>query len=296
VPLIRSRFGLDGAQDAGGEELVYDSRVATAVADFQRGAGLPASGTLTARTIAALSGGDPAQLEAEIVSNMERWRWLPRDLGADRIEVNIPDYALKVTRGGEIVHRARVVVGKPQTQTPVFSDAMRFLVVNPSWHVPQSIVRKEMLPKLASDPTYLSRQGYEVIQQKGQTFVRQPPGERNALGRVKFMFPNEHSVYLHDTPSRHLFAHAKRAYSHGCVRVDQPFAFAETVLGREEGWSEDRLKKMIGDKERTVRLSTPLPIHIQYFTVSVEESGQLRVRDDIYGHSRKLRAALGFEA
>ena len=241
VPLIRSRFGIDNAQVANtSDDLVYDSRVATAVADFQREAGLPASGALTARTIAALSGGEPSQLEGEIVANMERWRWLPRDMGEDRIEVNVPDYALKVTKAGTVVHRTRVVVGKPQNATPIFSDTMRYLIVNPYWNVPVSIIKKEMMPKLAADPSYLTRQGYEVTQYRGQVVVRQPPGERNALGRIKFMFPNEHSVYLHDTPSRHLFANAERAYSHGCVRVENPsrwpkLCWAATMAGPRTG-------------------------------------------------------------
>ncbi len=296
VPLIRSRLGIDTAQALNvSEDLVYDNRVATAVKDFQREQGLPVSGTLTARTIAALSGGEPTQLEGEIVANMERWRWLPRDMGPDRIEVNIPDYALKLSRGGEVVHRTRVVVGKAQTPTPVFSDTMRFLIVNPYWNVPPSIIKNEMMPKLAADPGYLARQGYEVIQKKGQIFVRQPPGDRNALGHIKFMFPNEHSVYLHDTPSRHLFANAKRAYSHGCVRVENPFALAEVILGRQNGWSQERLKKMVGGGEKTVNLPQTLPVHIQYFTALVDEAGKLQLREDIYGYSRKMRAALGFE-
>ena len=296
VPLIRARFGISSAEPAASsDELLYDSRVASAVADFQRSSGLPASGALTARTIAALSGGDPNRLESEILVNMERWRWMPRDLGEDRIEVNIPDYALKVVHDGEVVHRARVVVGKPTTPTPVFSNAMQFIIVNPYWNVPPSIIKKEMMPKLAADPDYLKKLGYEVIQKKGQMIVRQPPGERNALGNIKFMFPNEHAVYLHDTPSRGLFANAKRAYSHGCVRVDQPFALAEIVLGRDNGWSQERVRKMVGGGEKTVKLPKNLPIHIEYFTAYVDDAGKMQLRDDIYGYSRKMRAALGLE-
>ncbi|MDB5642046.1 MAG: ErfK/YbiS/YcfS/YnhG family protein [Hyphomicrobiales bacterium] len=289
VPLIRARFGLD--QAVASDDLVYDTRVAEAVAGFQKANGIPASGTLTARTIAALSGGHPARLEDEIIANMERWRWMPRDMGHDRIEVNIPDYKVRVYRGDTIVHEARVVVGKPQTPTPVFSNSMQFLIVNPYWNVPPSIIKNEMLPKLKEDPTYLTRLGYEVIQRKGQMIVRQPPGERNALGWIKFMFPNEHSVYLHDTPSRSLFANARRAYSHGCVRVDQPFALAEIVLG--QGWTEERVKKLKGGAERMVKMPKPLPIHIGYFSAFVDETGKLQLREDIYGYSGKVKAALG---
>ena len=293
VPLIRSRFGLDVGETTAPEQTVYDTRVAAAVADFQRANGLPASGQLTARTISVLSGGEPSRLENEILANMERWRWLPRDLGVDRIEVNIPDYMLKLTRNGEIAHMTRVVVGKTDTPTPVFSNRMQYVIVNPYWNVPQSIIKKEMAPRLAQDPSYLARRGYEVTSHRGQMVVRQPPGAGNALGRIKFMFPNEHAVYLHDTPSRHLFGTERRAYSHGCVRVDKPFSLAEAVLGRQNGWSEERVKKMIGGGERTIHLGQPLPIHIQYFTAYVDETGRLQLRDDIYGYSARVRAALG---
>jgi len=289
VPLIRARFGLDRV--IASDDLLYDTRVAEAVAGFQKANGLSASGTLTPRTVAALSGGQPARLEDEIIANMEHWRWMPRDMGQDRIEVNIPDYKVRVYRGNTIVHEARVIVGKPQTPTPVFSNSMQFLIVNPYWNVPPSIIKNEMMPKLKDDPTYLQRQGYEVIQRKGQISVRQPPGERNALGWIKFMFPNEHAVYLHDTPSRSLFSNAKRAFSHGCVRVDQPFALAEIVLG--EGWTEERVKKLKGGGERMVKMPKPLPIHIGYFSAFVDESGKLQLREDIYGYSGKVKAALG---
>ena len=290
VPLIRARFVLGEAQDEA-QNLLYDTRVAAAVADFQRAVGLPASGVLTRRTIGILSGGEPADLEDDILANMERWRWMPRDMGGDRIEVNIPDYEVTVRVNDAIVHRARVVVGKADTPTPVFSNTMQFLIVNPYWNVPDSIIKKEMLPKLANDPNYLHRLGYEVVYKRGRMIVRQPPGERNALGRIKFMFPNDHAVYLHDTPSRALFASARRAFSHGCVRVDDPFRLAEVVLG--QGWSEARVKHLIGGAERTVFLARPLPIHIEYFTAFVDDGGRLQVREDVYGYSRRVKLALG---
>ncbi len=293
VPLIRSRLSVEEQIDAPEQDLVYDTKVASAVADFQRANGLPPSGQLTARTIALLSGGGKRQLEAEIIANMERWRWMPRDMGDSRIEVNIPDYEVVVIENGAVAQRNRVVVGKQDTPTPVFSNTMQFLIVNPSWNVPQSIIRKELLPKGGGHLGYLHRLGYETSYHDGQLMVRQPPGERNALGRIKFMFPNDYAVYLHDTPMRALFEQDKRAFSHGCVRVDDPFRFAETVLG--PGWSEERIKKLIGGKERYVNLARPLPIHIEYFTAEVDDFGRLLLRDDIYGYSRKVRAALGLE-
>ncbi|MGA9728255.1 MAG: L,D-transpeptidase family protein, partial [Methylocella sp.] len=301
VPLIRARFGLDdgefeapqGPAEDSAQDLVYDTRIAAAVAGFQKANGLPASGHLTARTVRALSGGQTSHLEAEILANMECWRWMPRDMGETHIEVNIPDYEAVVIEHGEVIERNRVVVGKEETPTPVFSDTMKFLIVNPAWNVPQSIIRKEMLPRLAADPDYLHRLGYEVFSRAGHLVVRQPPGERNALGRIKFVFPNDYSVYMHDTPMRKLFASAKRAFSHGCVRVDDPFRFAETVLGN--GWSEQRVKKLIGGKERYVYLPKPLPVYLEYFTAFVDDSGELQLRDDVYGYSHRVKAALGLQ-
>ncbi len=302
VPLVRARLGLDrgefeASQDPVGDsaqDLVYDTEIAAAVEDFQKANGLPASGNLTARTVAALSGG-ASNLETEILANMERWRWMPRDMGETHIEVNIPDYEAVVIEKGAVIERNRVVVGKEETPTPVFSETMKFLIVNPSWNVPQSIIRKEMLPRLASDPDYLHRLGYEVFSRGGHLVVRQPPGEKNALGRIKFVFPNDYSVYMHDTPLRRLFASAKRAFSHGCVRVDDPFRFAETVLGRANGWSESRVKKLIGGKERYVYLPKPLPVYLEYFTAFVDEWGALQLRDDVYGYSHRVKAALGLQ-
>jgi murein L,D-transpeptidase YcbB/YkuD len=234
-----------------------------------------------------------ARLEAEIIANMERWRWLPREMGETRIEVNIPDFELAVVRGGVVTHRARVIVGKEKTPTPVFSNEMRYIIVNPYWNVPPSILDKEMLPKYGGNLEAIAASGYEVIYRKGRPIVRQKPGEGNALGRIKFMFPNDFSVYLHDTPSRGLFASAHRAFSHGCVRVDQPFRLAEAVLGPGSGWPEARVRKLVGGSERYINLTRPLPIHIEYFTAFVDDQGRLQLRADLYGYSARVRAALG---
>ncbi len=287
IPTLRARLGLPAAE---GKALRFDSEIQAAVANFQRTAGLPPSGMLTARTVAALNGW--SSQESEIIANMELWRWLPRDLGRDHIEVNIPDFSLAVLHGTAIVHQARVIVGKPENPTPLFSKKMEFLIVNPYWNVPYSIIKKEMLPKLASDPNYFERHGYEVVERGNTLIVRQPPGEENALGRIKFMFPNAYSVYLHDTPSRSLFDNDQRALSHGCIRVDQPFKLAEVVLGRDSGWSEERVRRLVGRGERAINLPRPIPIHLMYFTAFVDEYGHLQLRDDLYGYSRRVWAAL----
>jgi murein L,D-transpeptidase YcbB/YkuD len=293
VSLVRARFGLDANAP---DSLVYDTKVASAVADFQRARGLPPSGALTASTITALAAGDPERQQAAILANMEMWRWQPRDMGEERIEVNVPEYTLRMMQGDAIVHQARVIVGKPDTPTPIFSNAVKYLLVNPPWNVPESIVRKEMLPKLDKDPDYLARMGFEVIHKDGIMYVRQPPGERNALGRILFMFPNEHSVYLHDTPGRGLFASRRRALSHGCVRVEDPLQLASLAMGPQSGWTEERIRALIGGGERTIMLPHPIPIHLQYFTMLVDGTGALKASDDIYGYQREVEAALGLAA
>lgn len=295
VAIIRARFGLDAiAEGQASSALVYDAQVAAAVADFQRANGLSPSGLLTASTVEALSGSASFRQEAAILANMEMWRWEPRDMGEERVEVNVPDFTLKVTRGDEVIHRARVIVGKPDTPTAIFSNQIKYLLVNPAWNVPMSIIKKEMLPKLVADPDYLTRAGFEVTQKGDTLIVRQPPGERNALGHLLFMFPNEHSIYLHDTPARGLFAAPRRAFSHGCVRVDDPMRLGELAMGgAERGWTQARLRSLVGNTERTIFLPHPLAIHIEYFTAFVDDSGALQIREDIYGHTRRVEMALG---
>ena len=221
---------------------------------------------------------------AAILANMEMWRWEPRDMGGRRIEVNIPDFSVGVFEGDTLIHSARVVVGKPRTPTPVFSNVMRYVLINPAWRVPDSIVKKEILPRL----DHFERLGYEVKTIGGRVSVRQPPGEDNALGRLAFMFPNDHSVYMHDTPARELFSEDMRALSHGCIRVEDPLRLAELVLG----WPEGRVYAAIGGPERTVFLPQPLPIHIEYFTDFVDEDEILQERPDVYGLTQKVTGTL----
>jgi len=289
VPLIRAHFNLKGDAD---NRNVYDKRLASAVAAFQKEMGLPTNGILTAQTVAALSGPSLAQREAALIANMERWRWLPKDLGERHIIVNVPEFRLQLMDGGKIAHETRVIVGKEQSQTPIFSEDMKYLVVNPSWTIPPSIMKKEILPALANDPDYAAKKGYKIIRKGGRVIVQQPPGERNALGYVKFMFPNNHAVYLHDTPNRNLFSAAKRAFSHGCVRVEKPFELAEIIMGENSKWTEARLRSLIGKGERTVFLPKPLPVHLAYFTLKVDEKGSLKSYPDLYGLDQKVQTAL----
>lgn len=285
VPLVRARLGL-GPSD----EPVFDRSTSIALLDFQKRAGLPANGVLGERTIAALGMPATANAEQDIVAQMERWRWLPADLGATHVMVNVPEFQLRVMRDGAAIHQTRVIVGKTETPTPIFSHRMDHVIINPSWYVPPSILKKEFLPGLAADPDYAAKRGYVVTRRGNAISVRQPPGERNALGWIKFMFPNEHAVYLHDTPNRRLFANDRRAFSHGCVRVNEPFMLADQVLGPE--WTTERLKRLIGSGERMIKLQTPLPVHLVYNTHVVQPDGSLRTFEDLYGFHRLVKQAL----
>ena len=293
VPLIRARLGLSSLKD-GVSPRVYDVRVASAVAAFQRVHGLPVNGALTQATANALGGENLRERrESLILANMEMWRWEPREMGELRVEVNVPDFSLRLMSGDTVLQRTRVIVGKPDTPTPIFSNAIKYMLFNPAWHVPESIVKKEMEPKYAADPSYFARHGYKVTNVGHRLEVVQPPGEENALGRMLFLFPNEHAVYLHDTPLRSLFSASYRAFSHGCVRVEDPARLAETLMGgARRGWTDAKVRSLLGDKERTLSLPTPVPVHLQYFTEFVDENGALHDREDLYGLTGKVALAL----
>jgi murein L,D-transpeptidase YcbB/YkuD len=223
-----------------------------------------------------------------IIANMERWRWLPRDLGEVHVTVNIPDFTLGVYKDGATVWHTKIVVGKPgNLATPLLSETMKYLTINPTWNVPPSIIRNEYLPALERDPDALERIGLRVSNNPdGSLRVYQPPGERNALGRIRFNFPNQFLVYQHDTPDKKLFARDSRAFSHGCMRVQNPEKYAEVLLSLsqpEENFSIARIRSMYGDHERTINLKQPIPVHVTYQTAFVDETGQLNVRPDIYG-------------
>src|SRR6185503_13428008 len=216
VPVLRARLGLDPVSD----DLFYDKPLADAVAAYQKGKGLSANGQLNNATLDALNGKRHDRDDQIIMANMERWRWVPRDLGKAHVILNIPDFTLRVYNNGATVWHTKVVVGKPGTPTPLLSETMKYITVNPTWNVPPSIIYNEYLPALQQDPTVLQRMGLKLTQNRdGSVHISQPPGEKNALGRIRFNFPNKFLVYQHDTPDKHLFAHDKRAYSHGCMRV-----------------------------------------------------------------------------
>ena len=292
---LRERLGLPAKNDD-----VYDRELADEVSAFQKERGLRANGELTAATVDAMNGvrRDHSREVEIVVANMERWRWVSHDLGKAFSMLNIPDYTLKVYRDQQVLWQTRVVVGQPAKPTPLLTETMKYVTINPTWHVPPSIVHNEYLPALARDPGVLARYGLRVSYSGGQVSITQPPGDHNALGRIRFNFPNKFLVYQHDTPDKNLFALSRRAFSHGCQRVQDPVKYAEvmTSLGGAEGYSQDRIRRMIAaGSETDIKFVNPIPVHITYQTAFVDEAGRLEFRDDVYGEDARLIAALKSE-
>jgi murein L,D-transpeptidase YcbB/YkuD len=289
----------------------FDEVLEEGVKAFQRAHGLEPDGEVGARTLEALRVPVEARIQ-QLQVNLERWRWMPEDLGARHVLVNLPAFELVAVEGGQPVLRMRVIIGREDWSTPVFSEQVEHLVLNPSWHVPRRIAAEEVLPLLRTNPRGASRLGLvvsrrdtgEVVDPAGVDWsgggegyrFHQDPGPRNPLGPVKFMFPNRFSVYLHGTPNLELFALAGRALSHGCVRVEQPLALAAFLLAGEEGWDEAALAEAVaGGKTQQVVLREPTPVHLLYWTAFVDEEGRVNFRPDLYHRDGPLRRALGLE-
>jgi murein L,D-transpeptidase YcbB/YkuD len=296
VPALRERLGVS---DEPGNT-TYDKALAEAVKAFQKQKGLAANGNFTAATVDAMNGPRANERAADVIlANLERWRWIPHDLGKAHVIVNIPEFMLRVYNNGSLLWSTRVVVGKPGTATPLLSETMKYITVNPTWNVPPSIVYNEYLPALRQDPTVLARMGLRVSYNRdGGVHISQPPGAGNALGRIRFNFPNKFLVYQHDTPDKHLFANDRRAYSHGCMRVQDPDKYAESLLSialPNERYSADRIRRMYGGGEVDIKFPTPIPVHLTYQTAYVDSAGKLMLRDDLYGRDSRVIAGLKSE-
>jgi len=289
VPQVRAKLGVSDHPDS----TLYDAKVAAAVRKFQESVDLKATGVLDDRTVKALNSPKRDRQIDTVLVNMERWRWLPRQLGASSIGnayviLNVPDFTLKVMQNGAQVWATRVVTGKPgKHATPMLTETMKFITVNPTWNVPPSIIYNEYLPALQQDPTVLQRMGLRLERNRdGTIHISQPPGEANALGRVRFNFPNKFLVYQHDTPDKHLFARDERAFSHGCMRVQNPDVYAATLLNitmPNERYTPERIRSMYGRSEIDLKFPTPIPVNITYQTAFVDDAGKLQMRKDIYG-------------
>jgi murein L,D-transpeptidase YcbB/YkuD len=298
VPQLRARLGItENAADTH-----YDARVAEAVRRFQAGADLAPSGVLDQRTLKALNSPKRDRQIDTVIVNMERWRWLPRQLGAPALGdayviLNVPDFTLKVMRNGAQVWTTKVVTGKPGVHaTPMLTETMKFITVNPTWNVPPSIIYNEYLPALAQDPTVLQRMGLRLEHGRdGSIHISQPPGEANALGRIRFNFPNKFLVYQHDTPDKNLFAKEERAFSHGCMRVQNPDQYAATLLNitqPNDHYTPEKIRSMYGRSEVDIKFPTAIPVNITYQTAFVDDAGKLQLRKDLYGRDATMIALL----
>lgn len=285
----------------------YDGALAAAVKKFQIRHGLEAKGLFGKQTVVAMNI-PPEERRKQIILNMERWRWMPDNLGDEHFMVNIAAYELQWVVANHEVERMAVVVGAVATQTPEFSDEMEFVELNPTWTVPYSIATKEMLPKIKTDPYHYADEFELFANGKladwgsvnwasygGGSFpftFRQKPGAKNALGKVKFMLPNKHNVYLHDTPAKDKFANSTRAFSHGCIRLSRPADLAYKLLGEKNGMSEAQIDEIWARGETTkVVLPQKIPVHVVYATAFASDNG-IEFRSDVYGRDKKLYAAL----
>lgn len=308
VPALRRRLEIEGdlAPAQAADSTLYDAEVEAAVRRFQERTGLDPDGVLGKRTTAELNVPISRRIE-QLRASLERARWVIRDVEEDLLVVDIAGFKLHLFRDGEEIWVSRVQVGKPYTSTPVFMATMTHLVFNPTWTVPPGILNNEILPAVRRDASYLAAHGMSVVRSDGsivdpstidwssrfQYSIRQEPGPKNSLGRVKFMFPNEYFVYLHDTPSRQLFDRAERAFSHGCIRVDDPLRLAELVLAGTAGWDRAAIDRTVESTQTTtVFLKEHLTVMLLYWTAEVTRHGTVLFSPDIYDRDPAVIAGL----
>jgi murein L,D-transpeptidase YcbB/YkuD len=309
---LRARLEATGDLPQVGEEHrdLFEPDLEIAVSRFQTRSGLNADGVVGAVTLAHLNRGARDRID-QLRITLERWRWLPRDLGDRHLRVNIAGFQLEAWEDGERAQVHDVIVGRTYRQTPVFSADMRYLILNPWWETPPSLAVQDKLPLFRRDPEVIQRLGYEIRDRQDQIVdsggidwnlvsassfpyrVRQRPGPENALGRIKFMFPNVHNVYIHDTPAQQLFESGQRDFSSGCIRVAQPLVLADWVLENREEWLPEPLRAAVETGTETrIDLNSPIPVHILYFTVVVDEDVGFRFLNDIYERDAAVLAEL----
>ncbi|MCA3572557.1 MAG: L,D-transpeptidase family protein [Aestuariivirga sp.] len=309
IPAIREVLIMTGDHPGGGETgEAFDPDTVLAVSSFQMRHGLEAKGLIGKQTILAMNV-PPAERARQIMLNMERWRWMPEDLGPHHFMVNLAGFELTEIEDDGVVDRMDVVVGAVATQTPEFSDELEYVEINPTWTVPYSIATKEMLPKLRKNPMAYASDFEIFVNGKLSSWgginwnaygpgrfpftFRQKPGPKNALGKVKFMLPNPHNIYLHDTPSKDKFLATARAFSHGCIRLSRPMDLTYRLVGEIAGWSQPRIDAAFASGKTTrVPLPERIPVHMIYATAFEGDGGSIEFRPDVYGRDRKLDAAL----
>jgi murein L,D-transpeptidase YcbB/YkuD len=311
VALLRQRLAVPvaaGTPEKPADTNFYDEALVQAVKAFQTEKGLSADGFVGGGTRAALNDIDvpnPDKLRA----NMELWRWIPSDLGATHVWVNLPEFSFQFVRDGKVVHEERLIAGLVDKQTPVFSAVMDTVTIHPRWNVPDSIKVRELYPSLARGGTYFQKQGLRLMKNGRpvdpdsvdwssadirQFDVHQPPGGANVLGQYKFTFHNKHIVYMHDTPTKNLFNQTTRTFSHGCMRIRNPGRFAEVVLDYDKGWTAAQVAEIVNGQavETPIALDKKIPVHVAYFTQRVDDAGELLSFKDTYGHEQRVMLAL----
>lgn len=305
VAAIRAR--LKQPADDPGKADSYDAKLVAAVKRFQQESGLRADGHIGAKTRRAMTVVNSAKVDV-IRANMEQWRWMPDDLGDTHLFVNIPAFTIEYIRNGQPVETERVIVGQEKTQTPIFSKSLSTVVLRPEWFLPDSIKLEKLLSSQRRGSNieaqgYVIRRGSKIVPSWSINWAKanisnyqifQPSGDGNALGDVKFLFPNKHSVYLHDTPSKSLFSANERLFSHGCIRLNNPLALAQTLLDADKGQGAFDVKKLVkrGPGGNAILLDRPVPIHVAYFTAWAEADGTIRIYRDYYSHEQRIKLAL----
>lgn len=308
---LRRRLAVTGGlQDESRDSDFFGEVLEKAVIRFQRRHYLTADGVAGKKTVEAMNVPVEDRID-QIRVNLERARWVLHEIKGDFVLADIAGFTVFYVRDGEIFWRSRVQVGKPYRETPVFKSKIKYLVFNPTWTVPPGILYKDLLPAVKKDPGYLKKKMIKVLNQNGRTVdqnsidwsryrkgnfpytLRQEPGPTNALGRIKFIFPNKHFVYLHDTPSKSLFQRTDRAFSSGCIRVERPFELAELLLDDKTNWSQEKIMTVIESREtKTVFLPEPVPVMLLYWTVSFDEDNTIRFKKDVYGRDEAVLKAL----
>ena len=315
IAALRSRLIIseDLADSKNDNQEYFDESLEDSVKKFQARNGLKIDGVVGASTLSVLNISVQDRIE-QIKLNMERWRWLPQDLGARYVMVNTANFELDIIENGQSVTSSRAIVGKKKRPTPALSRKITYMELNPYWNIPHNIALNDILPCIKKDPNYLTDKSIRIFENwedgareidpesvdwdtvTKENFVyklRQDPANSNALGRIKFIFPNEFSIYLHDTPARELFNKTKRTFSSGCIRIEKPMELAAFLLTDNANWTNEKLTAALNSKKtRTILLSDPMNIHILYWTAWVDKDGTVNFRDDIYGRDRQLNIAL----
>lgn len=314
VLVLRERIlgKAEAAKVARAQANVYDKTLADGVKNFQIRHGLKPDGAVGGETLRHMNVSIDERID-QIIINMERWRWVPKRFEDKYVYINIPEYVLHVREKGKDVLTMKVVVGKEIHATPVFSDKLEYIVFYPYWNVTPTILQEEIAPSQARNPNYLASNEMELVKDIGNNKVeviptasvdwnsvgpdfpyrvRQRPGKKNPLGFVKFICPNDKNIYLHDTPSNHLFDQTDRGFSHGCVRLEKPFELTKYLLKDQKQWTSSAIKEaMVGGEEKYVNLSAKVPVYIVYFTTWIDDNGAIHFRDDVYNHDRDLEKA-----